>query len=270
MNTYRVKIIISYHGGAYKGWSIQDNANTVQRELENALLKVFKLSIKTHGVSRTDAGVHALGQVVHFDVPDLYEISLLRLMLNRHLPRDIFIQHIEKVSEKFHCRAENLGKHYQYRIYLNRNKLLFPRDRWFEFYKYQTLDFDAILLQARLLCGTHDFRSFGSASGREDDTVKTIYNIFVNFKPEEFLILDVVGKSFLYKMVRCIAGTLLHVGLGKIKCVEEVMAGKNRHLAGPNLEARGLCLMKVFYAPDDPKLFSPSIPYQNVLDDPTL
>ncbi|MDD3153242.1 MAG: tRNA pseudouridine(38-40) synthase TruA [Victivallaceae bacterium] len=251
----RYRLIISYDGSNYGGWQIQPNSVTVQGELQRVLTRLYGGAQLIHliGCSRTDAGVHALGFVASFLIPERPEIEpeKLRSALNRLLPVDIRVVRIEPVPLTFHSRYDALGKAYTYVI--NRGDETPFANR----YSWRTpfpLDPDRVREAAGRLEGTHDYSSFVvERSKLDEDPIRTIYRIDV----QEFgdhLALTYIGNGFLYKMIRCLTGTLAFAGAGRLSAdaVTEILQAKNRLAAPDTAPGRGLFLMKVFYEPEQP------------------
>src|SRR3954452_10142120 len=243
----RYKSIISYDGSGFSGYQVQPNKRTVQSELEKVLAKMHKgKSIKVSASGRTDAGVHAKGQVVHFDSPLPISEEKWELALNSMLPEDISVLSVLKVDSSFHARFDALGKEYRYLLKLSEKRDPFQRDFAYQF-PYE-LNLEAMKQASLFFIGTHDFTSFCSARTEVLDRVRTIETI--DFLLEgDFLTLRFVGNGFLYNMVRILTGTLLEVGTGKRRPEEivDILDQKDRRFAGKPAPAQGLCLWKVFY-----------------------
>jgi tRNA pseudouridine38-40 synthase len=243
----RYKCIILYDGTNFSGYQVQPNKRTVQSEFEAALAKLHKgKEVKVFASGRTDAGVHAKGQVIHFDSPLSIPESRWPAALNSVLPSDIAVLSVECVSGTFHSRFNAIGKEYRYFLYLSAKRDPFKRN-----YAYQcpySLDLEAMKAAAQHLLGTHDFTSFCSAKTEMEDKVRTIKEIHFSMEGE-LLTLQFVGNGFLYNMVRILVGTLLEIGSGERKPedVPELLAKKDRRLTGKTAPAHGLYLWKVFY-----------------------
>lgn len=243
----RYKAIISYNGSAYSGFQIQPNGRTIQAELEKALVKMHKGQvIKIFGSGRTDAGVHARGQVIHFDSPLEIPPERLQIGLNTLLSDDLVIVDIEKAHLDFHARFDAKGKTYRYRVYTQKSKDPF-RQQFATHYPYP-LDLQSIQLATHHLIGTYDFTSFCSAKTDRINKVRTITEITLE-KADDELIFTVTGNSFLRNMVRIIVGTLLEVGAGRKKAsaIPQILEGRDRRLAGKTAPPQGLYLWKVEY-----------------------
>lgn len=245
MNRY--KCIISYDGTGFFGYQVQPNKRTVQSVLEAVLAKMHKGNVvRVFASGRTDAGVHAKGQVIHFDSPLSIPAERWLPALNTQLPGDVVILSVEKVSSTFHARFDAAGKEYRYFLHLSSNRDPFMRNYAYQFPYF--LDVEAMKEASQYLLGTYDFTSFCSAKTEIEDKVRTIQEI--NFlKDGEILTLQFAGNGFLYNMVRIIVGTLLEVGSGKRKPADmaEILEKKDRRLAGKTAPAHGLYLWKVFY-----------------------
>ena len=243
----RYKSIISYDGSGFSGYQVQPNKRTVQSELEKVLAKMHKgKSIKVSASGRTDTGVHAKGQVVHFDSPLPISEEKWELALNSMLPEDISVLSVLKVDSSFHARFDALGKEYRYLLKLSKKRDPFQRDFAYQF-PYE-LNLEAMKQASLFFIGTHDFTSFCSARTEVLDRVRTIETI--DFLLEgDFLTLRFVGNGFLYNMVRILTGTLLEVGTGKRRPEEivDILDQKDRRFAGKTAPAQGLYLWKVFY-----------------------
>ncbi|MCM1466545.1 MAG: tRNA pseudouridine(38-40) synthase TruA [Alistipes sp.] len=246
----RVKLIVAYDGTNYCGWQVQPNAVTVESVLNEALSSLLKEDIKVIGASRTDSGVHALGNVAVFDTNTRIPAEKISYALNALLPEDIKIQRSERTADDFHPRHCDTIKTYEYHI-LNREFPL-PTKRYDSIHCYRSLDPEKMRAAAEVLVGTHDFRSFCSVKTQTETTVRTIYSAQVE-KQEDMIVIRVRGNGFLYNMVRIIAGTLMEVGLGNItpEQVREALLGRDRNLAGPTAPARGLTLVGIEYVGEE-------------------
>jgi len=243
----RYKCIVAYDGTRYAGYQVQPNKITVQSEIEAALTKLHKdAPVKITASGRTDAGVHAKGQVIHFDSSLNIPLSKWELALNSSLQDDIVIMSVEEVEESFHARFDAAGKEYRY--FVNR---LGKRDPFKRNYAYQypySLNISEMKKAAASLIGTHDFTSFCSAKTEVDDKVRKISEIELCEEGDQ-LIFRFVGNGFLYNMVRILVGTLLEVGSGArtAESMLEILDMKDRSAAGKTAPAHGLYLWKVFY-----------------------
>jgi tRNA pseudouridine38-40 synthase len=246
MNRY--KSVIAYDGSGFSGYQIQPNGRTVQGELEAALQKLHKgANVKVSASGRTDAGVHAIGQVIHFDSPLEIPEDKWPTALNGLLPNDISLQKTEKVHPDFHARFSAVGKEYRYKIYTSSYRS--PFKHMYECHYPYALDLDAIKAAIPSLLGTHDFTSFCSAKTEVEDKIRTIRSIELIQKHDELEFIF-KGNGFLYNMVRILTGTLLEVGTGKKRAsdMEWILSQKNRIYAGKTAPAEGLYLWKVYYS----------------------
>lgn len=242
----RIKLTAAYDGTAYHGSQIQNNAETIEGVLARELSSLLEEEVCLIGASRTDAGVHAEGNVYVFDTDSRIPADRFCYALNARLPEDIRIQSSCEVPADFHPRHQETVKTYEYRI-LNR-KLPLPQYRLYAHFSYEPLDTELMKAACRYFIGEHDFAAFCAAGTAVESTVRTIYDLHVE-KAGELLTISVTGNGFLYNMVRIIAGTLIKVGAGKIAPEEipEIIAGKDRTKAGPTAPANGLTLMKIKY-----------------------
>ena len=239
----RVRLTVAYDGTGYHGWQIQDNGNTVEAELKRALSELFEEEIEVIGASRTDAGVHALGNVAVFDTESQMAAFKMAYALNQRLPEDIRIQKSEEVPADWHPRRCESRKTYEYRIY--RGEFPMPVKRLYSHFIYHALNVGKMQEAAACLVGEHDFRSFCQTGAQVESTVRTVYSVEVEEQGAE-LVIRVCGSGFLYNMVRIIAGTLLEVGQGKREpeAMLEILAARERSAAGPTAPAKGLTLIK--------------------------
>lgn len=243
----RYKCIISYDGTAFSGYQVQPGKRTVQSEIEAVLAKMHKGdTIRVSASGRTDAGVHAKGQVIHFDSDLSIPVEKWGVALNTLLPEDISVLAVEKAGESFHSRFNALGKEYRYKLL--RSQVRDPFGRNFAYrYPYE-LNIEAMNEAIAYLQGTHDFSSFCSAKTEVEDKVRTVETIEI-FEDGELLTFRFVGNGFLYNMVRILVGTLLEVGAGDRSPEEmaEILEKKDRRFAGKTAPAHGLYLWQVFY-----------------------
>jgi tRNA pseudouridine38-40 synthase len=242
----RIMLTVAYDGTAYCGWQVQPNGLAVQEVLESALRDLLGKDTPTIGASRTDAGVHARGNVAVFDTEARMRGDRFAFALNTHLPEDIRIQGSREVPPEFHPRFTSTVKTYEYKI-LNRT-FPDPLRRRDSLFCYGNLDLDAMGQAAACLVGTHDFQSFAASHGAAENTVRTIYDICLR-KEEDMIRLRITGNGFLYNMVRIIAGTLLEVGKGSIRPeqMEDILEARDRSQAGPTARACGLTLLEIRY-----------------------
>ncbi|GAA0381180.1 tRNA pseudouridine(38-40) synthase TruA [Bacillus horti] len=246
----RFKCTVSYDGTHYHGFQIQTNALSVQEKLEQALKRMHNEPVAVVGSGRTDAGVHARGQVFHFDSPLEIRMDKWTLALNSYLPKDIRIQSTEPIHADFHARHDVTRKQYRYHIY--RSRLENPNRRLYWAHVPYGLDMDAIRAAAKVLEGEHDFTAFSSAKSDANHRVRTIKRLDIEerkVEDGEEIVLICEGNGFLYNMVRIIAGTLIDVGRGRssIEQVQQALKLKERRLAGKTAPAHGLNLWWVAY-----------------------
>lgn len=244
----RYKAIIAYDGTNFHGFQRQPKGRTVQEEIEKTLTKMASKRIEIHGSGRTDAGVHALGQVIHFDFPYERPLEKMRFGLDTQTPDDIAVKNVEIVAEDFHCRYLVKEKTYEFRVDIGK-----PRSPFRRFYaSYYPYPINVEKIQRALpdFLGTHDFTSFCSTGSSVDDKTRTIYeaNLQVSEAGNE-LIFTFRGDGFLYKMIRIMVGTLLKIGNDRMPedGIPAIIAAKDRNLAGPTAHPEGLYLKEVSY-----------------------
>ncbi|MCM1106779.1 MAG: tRNA pseudouridine(38-40) synthase TruA [Blautia sp.] len=242
----RVKLIVAYDGTAYCGWQLQPNGVTVEQKLNEALSSLFGEEIHVIGASRTDAGVHSLGNVCVFDTDTRMPAEKICYALNQRLPEDIVVQSSCEADASFHPRYAKSRKTYEYRI-LNRSFRL-PDRRLYTYFYHYPLDTEKMDQAARLLEGEHDFKSFSAVNAQVRSTVRNIYHCSVH-RDGEIITIRVTGSGFLYNMVRIIAGTLIRVGAGELlpEQIPQILAAKDRSAAGPTAPAQGLTMIGIVY-----------------------
>ena len=242
----RVKMIVAYDGTNYCGWQIQPNGITIEQVLNEHLSRLLKEDIKVTGASRTDAGVHSLGNVCMFDTNTRMPAEKISYALNQKLPEDIVVVDSCEVSDDFHPRFSKSRKTYEYRILNARFRN--PTRRLDTYFYHYPLDTDKMSEAAKYLIGEHDFASFCSANSQAQTTVRTIYDCTVS-KAGDIITIRVTGNGFLYNMVRIIVGTLIYVNEGRLKPedIDRIIASRDRNLAGITAKPYGLYLNKVFY-----------------------
>ncbi len=242
----RIKLIVAYDGTKYCGWQIQPNNVTVEGVINEKLSELLGEEITVIGASRTDSGVHALGNVAIFDTDTKIPGEKIALALNQRLPEDIRIQLSEEVSEDFHPRYADSEKTYEYKI-LNR-RIPDPTKRYYTHFLYIPLNVEKMKEVANHIVGEHDFASFCSAGSQVQTTVRTVYELNVE-KADDVITIRIRGNGFLYNMVRIIAGTLIQVGSGVYppEYVKEIIKTHDRNAAGPTAPAKGLTLVKIEY-----------------------
>ena len=242
----RVKLVVAYDGTNYRGWQLQKNGVTIEEVLNRELCALLGEPIAVMGASRTDSGVHALGNVAVFNTENRMPADKICFALNQRLPADIRIQSSEEVPLSWHPHKVRSVKTYEYKI-LNR-KIEMPVDRLYSHFCYFPLDVEKMRQAARYLEGEHDFKSFCAARAQVNETVRTVYCLDV-MKEGDMITIRVSGNGFLYNMVRIIAGTLMDVGRGFYppECVNEILEARDRTQAGPTAPACGLTLMNIRY-----------------------
>ncbi|WP_064091238.1 tRNA pseudouridine(38-40) synthase TruA [Rossellomorea aquimaris] len=246
----RIKCIIAYDGTNFHGYQIQPNQRTVQGLLEDRLSDIHKgEKIRVSASGRTDAGVHANGQVFHFDTPLAIPEEKWPVVLNTKLPDEVTVKEASYVSMDFHSRFSVLQKEYRYRVYTGKTRS--PFYRHFALHYPQPVSVVEMKKAASYLLGEHDFTSFCSAKTEVEDKVRTIHRITIEEYEEELVFLF-VGNGFLYNMVRILVGTLLEVGSGNIsnEDIPSILDAKDRNAAGKTAPPQGLYLWKVDYDPE--------------------
>ncbi|MGL4791308.1 MAG: tRNA pseudouridine(38-40) synthase TruA [Anaerotignaceae bacterium] len=241
-------LTVAYDGSNYHGWQKQVDKTfpTVEEALEKALSVFFKQPITCVGASRTDRGVHALGQRVTIDVNTTVPVERVALAMRSFLPEDISIVDAIEVDAGFHPRYHCLYKTYEYKVY--NAKFKNPIFRNFSEFNHSNLDIIAMDRAGKFLIGTHDFKAFAAAGLGAKTTVRTIFNIEVKEK-NGFIVIEVTGDGFLYNMVRIIAGTLIMVGEGRIpvEAIPGILQSLDRTRAGRTACAQGLTLREIKY-----------------------
>ncbi len=243
------RILVQYEGTRYQGWQRQDSTgNTIQGKLEMILAKMTGLDfVQVDGSGRTDAGVHARGQVANFKIDTALSAQEVMDYLNHYLPEDIGVTSIQEVPERFHSRLNAKGKTYCYRIWNSSLPCVFERRYVYEL--PEQLDLDAMRAAASCFVGKHDFKAFTSNKKSKKSTVRTIDAIQIENVGKE-IVITYSGDGFLYHMVRILTGTLIEVGLGQRSpaSVGTLLAqNAARELSGVLVPAKGLCLVEVRY-----------------------
>lgn len=245
----RVLLVVAYDGTSYHGWQVQNNEpKTIEGELNRALSDLTGEEIHVIGASRTDAGVHALGNIAVFDTQSTIPPESFCKALNGKLPWDIRIVDSYQVDDEFHPRHMDTKKTYTYHIY--HGPICMPMERLYNFHVYGQVDVLAMQEAAKAFIGEHDFAAFCAAGSQAETTIRTIYDLQVSNRPvgngDEYIDITVTGSGFLYNMVRIIAGTLLEVGRGRIKAadVSDIIKSGDRAKSGPTLPAMGLVLVQ--------------------------
>lgn len=242
---------VEYAGSEFSGWQAINQRRTVQSELQAALARVAAHPVEVTAAGRTDAGVHGLQQVVHFDSPATRTPYAWLLGVNSNLPHDLSLRWIQPVADRFHARYDAIRRRYRYVIHNHRARsaLLRHRAGWWP----QVLDATAMDVAAQCLIGEHDFSAFRDSQCQSPTAMRRVESIDVR-RAGDFVVIDVCGNAFLHHMVRNITGTLALVGLGKqpVEWVAEVLAGRDRRQAGMTAPAGGL----YFVGPEYPAEFA--------------
>lgn len=241
-----LRLLLEYDGTDFFGWQIQKDRRTVQGELRTAVEKVSGKAPTIIGAGRTDAGVHARGQVANFHTTSAIPARKWARALNAKLPDDISVREVAPVALEFHAQFDARSKIYRYTVLNRAERSALMRHR--VHLVRPGIDADAMAGAAGLLVGEHDFRSFGSEMSKKEKTTRTILSFEVE-RADAVVTFTVHGTGFLYNQVRSMVGTLIEVGLGKRPpdWVKEVLEAKDRRLAGANVPARGLTLQRVLY-----------------------
>jgi tRNA pseudouridine38-40 synthase len=241
-----LKLTLAYDGTEFHGWQMQPNLRTVQGELTEALQKLFNHEVNVVGSGRTDAGVHAHGQVASVQTIRTMEKEAVLWGANALLPREIRISSVDEVDLEFHARRSARSKTYEYRIW--RGSVVSPFQCRYVYACRYPLSEEAMDRGAKHFIGTNDFTSFCATATEIEDRIRTIYGAEWDRSGQEW-VFRIRGNGFLQYMVRTIGGTLLQIGRGRLSVEQlpEIFAAKDRRLAGPSLPAHGLHLMKVEY-----------------------
>ncbi len=245
MNNY--KLIIQYDGSRYKGWQrLSEEESTIQDKIEQVLSKMLEKKTEINGCSRTDAGVHALGQVANFTTNQLFESENIKAYLNHYLPEDIKITEVSQVSENFHARYHSKGKSYLYRIW--NKEYPNPFYRKYSMHVEHPLDIESMKAASRHFVGVHDFSAFSNAKSKKKSTEREIFHIDIQAK-DGFIDIHFQGDGFLYNMVRWMVGALVEVGKGNLdgNQLPRILEEKERGKAGDLAHACGLFLENVIY-----------------------
>jgi tRNA pseudouridine38-40 synthase len=245
----KFKITIAYDGSRFSGWQTQLNATSIQELIESAFQIALRSKTTVIASGRTDAGVHARGQVAHFEAPSGTNLDLLFRSLNGILPHDIRILKVEPAADNFHARYNATSKEYHYHIHLD--WALDPFSRLYTYHHPYSLDLIALEKACSYFVGTHDFSSFANEASKGSaakNPIRTLYRLEMHTQPGGVR-LEFEGDGFLYKMVRNITGTLIAIGRGKmsVEDLEALFKAKDRRKASPAAPPQGLFLMKVNY-----------------------
>ena len=241
-----IKLVIEYDGTSYHGWQSQNNALAVQDVIEKAIMTLTGEKCSLIGSGRTDAGVHALGQVANFITNSNIPAEKFSYALNNILPDDIVIRSSKQVPESFHARFNAIGKKYRYVIYNSRQRSALHRNRAY-FVPY-SLELHLMEKAMEYFVGTHDFTAFKASDSSVKTSVRTITGTWLK-KEDEIITFEVAGNGFLYNMVRIIAGTIIEAGMGKIApdSIPYIIESRDRKKAGRTAPPHGLYLMEVYY-----------------------
>ena len=243
---HNYKIVIEYDGTNFVGWQQQENGQSIQSALQEALVKLSNEKVTIFGAGRTDAGVHAYGQVASFTLSKKIETDVIRDGLNQHLrPQPIAIQKAELVDNDFHARFSAKKRWYEYKIINRRPPLTIDLNRAWCVYK--NLDIEKMKIESSAFLGKHDLNAFRSAHCQSKNSFKTIDSVSIKNKGEE-IIFEVSAKSFLHSQVRIMIGTLVDIAKGNInETVVDIINSKQREIAGQTAPAHGLYLKKIEY-----------------------
>ena len=239
----RIMLTVAYDGTNYHGWQIQKNGETIEGVLNRCLSELLQEKIEVTGASRTDSGVHALGNVAVFDTESRIPAEKFPYALNARLPEDIKIQSAREVASNFHPRHCDSRKTYEYRIY--NAPFPMPVKRLYSYFSYTPYNIEAMREAAAYFVGIHDYKSFCSADAQVESTVRQVDEVLVE-KQEHEIVIRVTGRGFLYNMVRIMAGTLMEVGRGHRlpEEIPQILEAKDRASSGPTAPACGLTLIK--------------------------
>jgi len=242
-----IRLTIEYDGADYHGWQVQANGPTIQEVIENGLGTILREKVRLTSSGRTDAGVHALGQVANFKTSARIEPKKLFLGLNALLPDDIVIKKVEEAPPGFDARRSAKSKIYRYVILNRKAPSALERNRCWHI--WEKLDIDLMRKGAKMLIGKHDFSSFRASGCAAKDPVRKVLNTGFFDKGDGFIYFDIEGQAFLRHMVRTITGTLVGVGLGKIAIEElgNIIDARDRRAGGVTAPAKGLFLLEVKY-----------------------
>ena len=253
----KIRLRVAYDGTAYAGWQIQNNADTIEENLLRALRELLGEDVQLTGASRTDAGVHALGNVAVFETETRIPSEKIALAVNHYLPEDIRVQKSEEVPQEFHPRYCDSVKTYEYRIV--NTPIEIPTQQRYALHVYHPLDLPSMREAAAFLVGTHDFSGFCSAGSQVKNKIRTVHSIEITDSPLRVvnggreIVIRVTGNGFLYNMVRIAAGTLIEAGQGRRDAqeVKKAVETGQRSLAGPTAPAKGLTLVGIEYSGEE-------------------
>jgi tRNA pseudouridine38-40 synthase len=245
MSMRNLKLLIHYDGTNYHGWASQPGMSTIQGQIEQALVKLTGQAVSVVGSSRTDAGVHALGQVSNFRIDSPVPTENFKNALNNLLPADIAISGVCEMPGAFDAISDTIEKRYDYLINTHPIRPVLVRNQW---HRPGRLEVEKMNTAAGMLVGTHDFKSFASAADRRGSSVRTI-TLCQTKQESDVIRISVAANGFLYNMVRNIVGTLVEIGRGRWEptSIKDILDAKDRNAAGPIAPACGLCLMEIIY-----------------------
>lgn len=242
-----IKLTIEYDGSTYHGWQIQPGLRTIQGVIQEQIAQITQGEVNLIGAGRTDAGVHALGQVANFQTESTIELTALQRGLNSLLPPDIVVKAVEEVSEEFHARFSARSKVYEYHI-LNRSYPSALRRRYAWFIPHD-LNLPPMKKCGKLLIGSHDFSSFRASGDESRHSMREVIRLEIECREDNLIVILIEANAFLREMVRSIVGTLVDVGRGKTSFEEfkEIFSAHDRRKAGMTAPAQGLFLVEVIY-----------------------
>lgn len=267
----RIKLTVAYDGTAYRGWQVQPNGITIEEVLNKALSDLLKEPVSVIGASRTDSGVHGLGNVAVFDTENRMPGDKICFAVNQRLPEDVRVVHSEEVPLDWHPRKQNCTKTYEYKILNCRIEV--PTRRLYAHFCHYPLDVEKMRQAASYLIGEHDFASFCASNHQAEETVRTLYEITVDKGSDDIVTIRLRGNGFLYNMVRIIAGTLIRVGSGMYppEHMKEILEARSRAAAGDTAPAKGLTLVGIEYEKEPAKeIVGENEYYRYVLDQSEL
>ncbi|AQQ72219.1 tRNA pseudouridine synthase A [Limihaloglobus sulfuriphilus] len=246
MAELNIKLTVAYDGTAYHGWANQPGLKTIHGTLVECFSRLFGRKVGICGASRTDAGVHALGQTANICIDTPIPVANMQSAMNSYLPKDIAVTSVEVAPRGFDPINHATGKHYRYT--LNTAKVRPVHSINYCWHYPYTLDTDKMDRAGRLMRCTHDFRTFASAKDHRRDSIRTLSRVDVR-REGDWIYIDVEGNRFMYNMVRNIAGTLVDIGRGRWvpEDITEMLEARDRRCAGQLAPPQGLCLVKVYY-----------------------
>lgn len=242
-----IRMNLTFDGSRYSGWQrLGDDDNTIQAKLEDLLTRMTDEKINVIGCSRTDKGVHARAYVCNFFTDSNMSLDEMEEYINRYLPDDIVAYNLEEVDDRYHSRYNAKSKLYRYSLDNSRYQDVFTRR--YTSHAPESLDLGLMQEAASYLLGTNDYAAFTTMKSKKKSTIKTILDIKIS-KEDNFIYIDYHGDGFLHNMIRIITGTLIRVGKKELspKDIKSILEGKNRSIAGPMIEAKGLSLLEVRY-----------------------